>query len=210
MTTPAPTALVRAAAIGGALLALALSPARAQTPAARPALATAAADYRLAPRDLVQFQIFEEPDLLTIQRVSASGEIAVPMLGTIRIGGATLREAEQMMNRQYVEKGYFVKPQVILSLQTYAPRSVSVLGQVNKPEQIEFPVERDTIGIVQAITLAGGFTRIAKTDGVRVIRTVNGKEEQYTVNVTGYLESKSAEEFILLPDDVIYVPERVF
>lgn len=167
-------------------------------------------DYHLAARDQVQFQIFEEPDLLTLQRVSASGEIAVPMLGSVKVAGLTLREAEQNLNSQYVEKGFYVKPQVTLSLLAYAPRNVSVLGQVNKPDQIEFPVERETLGIVQAITLAGGFTRVAKTDSVHVIRSVNGKEEQYNVNVTGYLDSKTTEEFKLQPGDVVYVPERVF
>ena len=167
-------------------------------------------DYRIAQRDLVQFQIFDEPELLSVQRVSASGQISVPMLGTVKVGGFSLREAEAMLVKAYVDGGYFIKPQVIISVQTYAPRSVSVLGQVNHPEQIEFPVERERVGIVQAITLAGGFTRVAKTDGVRVLRTVEGKEEQYTINVTFYLDSKTGTEFQLLPDDIVYVPERVF
>lgn len=168
------------------------------------------ADYRIAQRDLVQFQVFDEPELVSVQRVSASGQISVPMLGTVKVGGLSLREAEAMLVKAYVEGGYFIKPQVIISVQTYAPRSVSVLGQVNRPEQIEFPVERERVGIVQAITLAGGFTRVAKTDGVRVLRTVEGKEEQFTVNVAFYLDSKTGTEFQLLPDDIVYVPERVF
>jgi polysaccharide export outer membrane protein len=167
-------------------------------------------DYRLGSRDLVQFLIFEEPDTLSIQRVSSTGEINVPMLGTIRVGGLSLREAEVNLAKTYVERGFFVKPQVILSVQTYAPRSVSVLGQVNHPEQIDLPLEREAIGIVQAIALAGGLTRIAKTDGIKVIRTVAGKEEQYTINLAQYLDSKSSSEFKLQADDVVYIPERAF
>lgn len=178
---------------------------RPATPASGPT-----GDYRIAPRDLLQFQIYEETDVQAAQRVSSSGEIGVPMLGTVRLAGLTLREAERRLEQAYIEKGYFVRPQVMLSVQTYAPRSVSVLGQVNKPERIDFPLEREDIGIVEAVTLAGGFTRVAKTDSVRVMRTAGGEERQFVVNVAEYLESRNKPEFKLLPDDVVFVPERVF
>lgn len=175
-----------------------------------PSINTGAGDYQLASRDFVQFQICEEPDTLTLQRISTTGEISVPMLGNVKVGGLTLQGAEEMLAKAYVQGGFFIKAQVILTVQTYAPRNVSVLGQVNKPEQIDMPVERDVINLVQAITLAGGFTRVAKTDGVRVIRSVDGKEQQFTINVSDYLDSKNSNQFMLRPDDIVYVPERVF
>ena len=182
----------------------------AQNPAPEPTFA--ANDYRIAPRDQLQFQIFEEPDSLLVQRVSSAGEISVPMLGSVRVAGLTLRQAEQMMEERYRKDGYFLKPQVILSFQAYAPRSVSVLGQVNRPEQIEFPIERGEIGIVSAITRAGGFTRVARTDQVRVMRFVGGEERSFIVNVAQYLDERTPtqKEFRLQPDDIVFVPERVF
>jgi len=174
---------------------------------------TPSPDYRLAIHDLIQFQLSGEPDLQAIQRISASGEIAVPMLGAMKVGGMTLREAEQGLVHAYVEKGFFVKPQVILSLQTYAPRSVSVLGQVNRPDQIEFPVESEQISLMRAITAAGGFTRIARTDAVRVNRRVGDRDESMTVNVDQFLRQKDAagsNDFLLMAGDVIFVPERTF
>jgi len=187
------------------------------TPAA-PAGATApqgsgpdARDYRIAPRDNLQFQIFEEPDSLLLQRVSSDGEIAVPLLGSVKISGMTLRQAESYIEEHYREGGFYLKPQVILSFESYAPRSVSVLGQVNNPNQIDFSIERGDIGILTAITRAGGFTRVAQTDAVKVIRTIDGKETTFTVNVTAYLNDKDAtQQFKLMPDDIVFVPERVF
>ncbi len=168
-------------------------------------------DYRISPRDLVQFQIFEEPDTLILQRVSASGEISVPMLGLVKVSDRTLREVEESAQKAYIERKFFVHPQVIVTVQAYAPRSISVLGQVNHPEQIMLPIEAGHIGIMQAITLAEGFTRLAKSDEVRVMRTVDGREEQHVVNIEGYLASKGAQaDFQLRPDDIVFVPERVF
>jgi protein involved in polysaccharide export with SLBB domain len=169
------------------------------------------ADYRLAARDLVQFQVFEEPETLVVQRVSISGAITVPMLGLIQVAGQTLLEVQQAAEKAYIDKGFYVKPQVMVTVQAYAPRSVSVLGQVNHPEQIALPIEASRIGIMKAITLAEGFTRLARSDQVLVIRTVAGHEEQHTVNINNYLASRGSEpEFVLRPDDVVFVPERVF
>lgn len=168
-------------------------------------------DYRLSPRDLVQFEIFEEPETLVVQRVSTSGAIIVPMLGPIQVADRTLLEVEQTAEKAYVDKGYYVRPQVMLTVQAYAPRSVSVLGQVNHPEQIALPIEASQIGIMKAITLAEGFTRLARSDQVLVIRTVEDHQEQHTININKYLTSGGSEpEFELRPDDIVFVPERVF
>jgi polysaccharide export outer membrane protein len=168
-------------------------------------------DYRLSPRDLVQFQVFEEPETLVVQRVSTSGAIIVPMLGPIQVAERTLLEVEQTTEKAYIDKGFYVRPQVMVTVQAYAPRSVSVLGQVNHPEQIALPIEASRIGIMKAITLAEGFTRLARSDEVVVIRTVDDHEEQHTINISKFLTSGGSEpEFELRPDDIVFVPERVF
>jgi len=170
-----------------------------------------ARDYRIAPRDSLQFQVFEEPDSLLLQRVSSAGEIAVPLLGSVKVSGMTLREAESYIEKRYRDGGFYLKPQVILSFESYGPRSISVLGQVNNPNQIDFSIERGDIGILTAITRAGGFTRVAQTDAVKVIRTVDGKETTFIINLTAYLNDKnSTQQFKLMPDDIVFVPERVF
>jgi protein involved in polysaccharide export with SLBB domain len=168
-------------------------------------------DYRIAPRDQIKFQITGETEDPLLQRVSSGGEISVPLLGAVKVVGLTLRETESLIEKRYREGGFYLNPQVILSFEAYAPRVISVLGQVNNPIQVEFSIEREQMGIVGAITRAGGFTRVAQTDSVKVMRTVEGKETIFKVNVASYLnETAKEQEFRLLPDDVVFVPERVF
>ncbi len=168
-------------------------------------------DYRIIPNDQIRFHITGEQDETLFQRVSSQGEISVPFLGTVKVVNLTLRETEILMEKRYREEGFFIEPQVILSFESYAPRTISVLGQVNSPVQIDFTTERKQMGIVNAITRAGGFTRVAKADTVKVMRTVDGKETTFTVNVAAYLnETAKEQQFMLLPDDIIFVPERVF
>jgi protein involved in polysaccharide export with SLBB domain len=170
-----------------------------------------APDYRIVARDELKFQITGEPEDPLIERVSTAGEISIPLLGAVRVAGLSLREVETMVEKKYREGGFFVNPQVILSFNSYAPRSVSVLGQVNNPSSVDFSIERESLGIVSAITKAGGFTRVARPDSVKVMRNVDGKDTAFVIDVTAYLnETTKAPEFELMPDDVVFVPERVF
>jgi protein involved in polysaccharide export with SLBB domain len=168
-------------------------------------------DYQIEPRDQIKFQVTGEADDPLVGRVSTAGEISIPLLGAVKIAGLSLRQAEDLMEKRYKAGGFFLNPQVILSFDSYAPRSVSVLGQVNNPSSVDFTIEREQMGIVSAITKAGGFTRVARPDSVKVTRNIDGKDTTFTVNVAAYLSQTSSDsEFKLMPDDIVFVPERVF
>src|SRR5690606_22309179 len=148
-------------------------------------------DYRLAPRDQVVFEMFNEPDVGTTQRLSSSGEMTLPLIGAVTLAGMTLREAEQEIRRRYIEGGYYVDPHVILSISEYGAHYVTVLGQVNRPDSIELPIEAASIGVVEAITQAGGFTRLARTDAVQITRqTAQGGERHFTIDVRDFLSRR--------------------
>jgi len=168
-------------------------------------------DYLIVSRDALKFQVTGEPDEPLVERVSSAGEVSIPLLGAVKVAGLSLRQAENLIEKRYVSEGYFLKPQVILSFDSYAPRNVSVLGQVNNPSQVDFSIEKGDMGIVSAITKAGGFTRVARPEQVRVTRNVDGKDTTIIVNVASYLDQTAKNnEFKLLPDDIVFVPERVF
>lgn len=172
-------------------------------------------DYEIAPLDLVTFQIYDEPDSRLVQRVSASGELRLPLIGIVNVAGLTLREAERKLVKMYLDQEFYIDPQVLLAMQEYSLRSVSVLGQVNRPEQILFPLEAKSMNLVQAITEAGGFTRLAKIDSIQVTRQdERGVDQRINVNLEAYFESKrknaDANAFALLPGDIVFVPERTF
>lgn len=180
---------------------------------ARPSAPAVTADYRIANHDLIQFQVYEEPDVAVIQRVSASGEIRLPLIGTVSLAGLTLREAESRLRERFIGGGFYVNPQIILSLEEYTERSVSVLGQVNQPNQVQLAPEADSIGLAQAITYAGGLTRLAKADAIQVVRTsADGREQRFVVDLNAYLGHRngSANQFELQPGDIVFIPERVF
>lgn len=169
-------------------------------------------DYRLQPFDLVVFEIFNEPEVGTAQRVSAGVDLRLPMIGSVNLRGLSVREAEEQLESLYRTGGYYKDPQVILYVAQHTERTISVIGQVNRPDRIEMPVGTDDMGLAQAVAMTGGLTRIARSNSVQVSRIgPDGKEERFTVDLDAYLNAEKSghgTDFRLKPDDVVFVPER--
>ncbi|HUU50962.1 MAG TPA: polysaccharide biosynthesis/export family protein [Nitrospinota bacterium] len=85
--------------------------------------------------------------------------------------------------------------------------TVFVFGQVRNPGAVV--MEKD-ITIVEAIALAGGFTRLASENRTRVIRVVDGKLTKITVKMADVKKGDSSKNIILKPEDIVVVPERFF
>lgn len=169
--------------------------------------------YRIFPRDAIQLTVHGEPDVGGERRVDGQGEINVPLIGPVKIAGLTPAEAQLVIAKKYIEAEIFIRPEVVVTVSEYSPKEVMVLGQVGKQGKQIFSSEATTLPIVEAITAAGGFTRIAKADAVRVTRRdERGNEQSFTINVEKMIEGRSpaGEGFVLQPGDVVFVPERVF
>lgn len=171
-------------------------------------------DYRLSTGDLIVVEMFEQQEIRQGQRLTAAGEIRMPMIGRVTLTGLTVRQAELRMEEMYKTGGFFINPQIIIFVQEYAERYVSIIGQVQSPGRMQLPEETNSIGILQAVTLAGGFTRIADRKSVQISRTnEEGIQEQITINVDDLLNARrpgDKREFDLLAGDVVFVRERTF
>ncbi len=169
-------------------------------------------DYVLQPQDVLRIYVFQHDDInKQTDSVSISKEhtITLPLIRTVNLRGMTVRQAEEFIRAAY-DKDYLVNPQVSIQVLKYAERGVNVVGQVNNPGRIQFPQERE-LSIVDAISLAGGFTRLADLKKVRLTRTAsNGEKDVQEVNVDLMMKSGGSEVVMLEKDDVVLVPERNF
>ena len=171
--------------------------------------------YRILVRDQVQMTVFDEPDLSTVQRVDGRGQLRVPLLGNVKVSGHTIRDAEQLLEKLFVQGEFLKDPMVTIKIVEYAPREVSVLGAVRSPGTIPFPIEVNTMDIVDVISKVGGFTGIAKGEAVKVTRqNDSGDESVFKVDVesliTGRGGKPGSDRFLIYPGDVIYVPDRLW
>lgn len=188
------------------------------SPATPPPATTADTDpsYRLAPGDSVSINIYAEPEMSASQRLDVTGILRLPMIGEIKLGGLSVREAEKTLEKLYRDRELLKAPLVSISVSNYALREVSVLGAVRSPGNFQFPKETTNLDIADLITRLGGFTPTAKSDAVSVIRRKpDGREEVTTVDVERMISGRrrgdaSRREFAVYPGDRIWVPERLF
>ena len=167
-----------------------------------------AVDYVLQSGDMLRVEVFQEPDLLKEVRISQEYTINLPLIGTLNLRGQTLHQTMELVRRLY-DKDYLVNPQVNISVMEYSKRTVDVQGQVGRPGTVEFPPE-EGLTLYQAITRAGGFTRLADRKRVLLTRkTPEGASETITVNVNDIIEGTTHEVWPLQKDDSVFVPERI-
>ena len=182
----------------------------AQAPPAQAPVAQAPADanYRLAANDLLDFRVFQEPELDAVIRISGDGNAIFPLIGAVSIAGKTIGEATELLRKSYMG-GYLVNPQVNLTVRTYSRRVFTVLGQVQRPGSYDIQGS-ESITLLQAIGMAGGYTRIANPGNVTVKRREGGAERIYRFNAKKMAKTDSDSAFSVKPGDVITVAESIF
>ncbi len=171
-------------------------------------MAQSDSDYRLASDDLLDFRVFQEPELDAVIRVSGDGNAIFPLVGQVPIAGKTIGEATELLRQRYMA-GYLVNPQVTLTVRNYARRVFTMLGQITKPGSYNIEGS-ETISLLDAIGMAGGYTRIANPGKVTVKRRVGGKETVIRVDARKMARSSAQENFQIQPGDVITVGESIF
>jgi polysaccharide export outer membrane protein len=182
-----------------------MCPVHADTPASAP---EADGDYRIQPGDTVRIQIYQEPDLDREIRVSKEGEIFLPLIGRLVVKDETVLRVEKVVHLLYDRK-YLVNPQVNITVVKYRQRTVNVMGAVNSPQAIEFPPEQP-LTLLDAIARAGGFNRLANRKSVRLTRSFSdGHKENYTIDADKLISGSKTDSWVLLSDDVIFIPESI-
>lgn len=166
-------------------------------------------EYRLGAEDILFITVHDQPDLTTRARVSADGNITFPLLGNVQVSGITIRELEDKLT-ELLRRDYLVNPQVIVYIEQYSPKQVSVIGCVNTPGKYDLYAEKETT-VLQAIAMAGGFKDTANVNGTRILRVEDGAEKTIFVKVKDITEKGQKEKDMpLKPNDVVFVPESFF
>ena len=164
--------------------------------------------YQLQPGDLVDIQVYMEDNMNRVLRLNGNGSITFPLVGNIKLAGLTLEQAEQRLAGKLT--AYIKNPQVSMLVKEYGNKTVYVLGQVNKPSSIQIPPEKP-LTVLEAITSVGGFTDIANTSKVRVLRVTEGKQKTIDVDVTQITkQGNKSLDIALMPGDVVFVPQSMF
>jgi polysaccharide biosynthesis/export protein len=150
--------------------------------------------YRVGAGDRLTIRVAGEPDLTSDYLVDGSGDISMPFVQTIHIGGLSTQQVEQMITSR-LRKGYLRDPKV--SVQATALRPFYILGEVTTSGSFAY---QPGITIQNAIAIAGGYGARADQGAVLITRK----------NVNGTVTKRVPVTTQIYPGDIIYVRERWF
>jgi polysaccharide biosynthesis/export protein len=111
-------------------------------------------DYRIGPEDLVEISVFEVPELSRTVRVSASGDISLPLIGIIQVAGFTPLQLEQAVMAS-LRQSYVKDPQVSVFLKEYRSDPVSVVGAVKAPGLYQIQTQKT---LIELLAMAQGLS----------------------------------------------------
>ena len=163
--------------------------------------------FLLGPEDELEITVWGNKDLTRVTAVRPDGLISMPIIGDVQAAGLTADALAQRIADRL--KQYIANPAVSVSVKELNSYSVYVLGEVSKPGKFQL---KSYITVLQAISMAGGFTEWAKKNKLQVVRaTQNGDHQRQEVHIPlryDDLVSGRGEpgNIVLHPGDTVVVP----
>jgi polysaccharide export outer membrane protein len=178
-------------------------PAPSMPPALAAALAVqteAATDYRIGPLDKLNIVVFEVKDL-TIENlpVDASGQILLPLIGSVVAGGKTTTELSEEIAAR-LKANFLQSPQVSVTVAGTASQKITVEGAVNEAGVFEL---KGRTSLLEAVARAKGVSKAANSHHVAIIRTLNGAPRAATFDLAAISAGRSANPEVLANDVVV-------
>jgi len=127
----------------------------------KPTAGNPSAELLIGEGDLLQITLYGVPDFNQHVRVDSSGEISLPMIGTVKLLALSTKQAEQIIEKDLKSGGFYNNPQVTILQQEFGSQGISVLGEVTKPGVYPVLTARKLFDMLSA---AGGTTPKAGRD----------------------------------------------
>ncbi len=168
----------------------------------------------IVPEDVLEITVCEHNDLSITTRVSSNGYISFPLLGSLNVSGMTVRELEKEIE-ELLDKDYIVNPHVVVLTTEFSSKLVYIMGEVKMPQAIDLTRNKGTT-ILEAITMAGGFTDKANRNKIKIIRTTaDGTKENIKVKFSSIIKGPKndhgdRDDTGIKPGDVIIISQRKF
>jgi len=155
----------------------------------------------LGPGDELEVTVYGAPDLSGHTRVSADGNISLPLIGYVRVAGLSSSEAEATIEAQLRKNNVVNDPQVSVYAKEYTSSGISVAGEVAKPGFYSVLGPHRLFDVLQA---AGGTTDRAAN---KVVISHRDQTDATTLSISKDPSEMAASNVVLRPGDTVVVPK---
>jgi polysaccharide export outer membrane protein len=164
-----------------------------------------AAPMQVGPGDLLEIAVFDTPELAGKVRVNSAGEITLPLIGTMHVGGLAPERVQALVATSLHDQNFVKDPQVSVFVDEYASQGVYVIGEVMKPGP--YPL-MGSHRLLDFISAAGGFT--PRAGKIVTIKSAADPDHPRTISMDSAEKDKNPEiaagDSIIIPQaGVVYV-----
>ncbi len=166
--------------------------------------------YTIGVGDVLQVNVWRNPELSLVVPVRPDGKISMPLVGDVVAAGKTATELSDNLREQLVN--FIRNPQVTIivteTTSTDFQRRVRVTGAVENPLSI---VHRDGMTVLDLVLEAGGVTEFAIPNKAVLYRKTESGAKAYSIRLGDILKKGRLEtNYELAPSDIVTIPERTF
>lgn len=157
--------------------------------------------------DELEIRIAGEEKFATTYSIAPDGTVSLPYINRVEIAGLEPHEIEARVRTALIEREIFTDPSVSVVVKTYRSKKIEIIGEVKKPDS--YPLEPG-MGLLRAISLAGGFTSLANPSSVTLRRRLSdGSVRVVRISVDAIIDNE-IPDVPLQAGDSVNVPKSVF
>jgi polysaccharide export outer membrane protein len=174
-------------------------------------MTTAVNDYKylIGPNDTVNIFVWRNPELSGSFIVRPDGQITTSLVEDILVAGKTptqlAREMETILSK------FIRDPVVTVSVNGFVgpySEQVRVIGAASKPQAYPY---RQYMTLLDLMIASGGLTEFASGNSAKLVRTQNGKQISYEINLDDLIRDGDISANVdMLPGDIVIIPEAWF
>ena len=166
-------------------------------------------DYLIGPGDNLSIIVWRNPEVSLVVPVRPDGKITTPLVEDLPASGKTSTELARDIEKALAK---FIQQPVVTVIVTgfvgtYGEQ-IRVIGQAAKPQSL--PYRRD-MSILDVMIAVGGVTEFAAGNKASIIRTIDGKQQQFTVRLNDLIKDGDISANVpMRPGDILVIPESFF
>jgi len=174
-------------------------------------------DYKIEANDVINIRMFANDGFKLVDLansglsnnliqldyiVNSDGTCKFPLIGRVKIGGLSIREATEYLEQVYAE--FYVKPYVNLAVTN---KRVIVFPGNGGTAQVIYLKNNNTT-IIEALALTGGIPEDGKAYKVKLIRNPSNEKPKVYLMDLSKIEGVAAGNTVVMAHDIIYVEPR--
>ncbi len=156
--------------------------------------------------DVFEMRIMGEEKLPVSFTVAPDGTVDLPYIKRVLVAGVEPQEVAEIIRKKLIEREVLADPTVSVNMKEYNSKRIEIIGEVTKPGSLPLV---PGMTLVRAISIAGGFTAMARKGEVTIRRRVKGGTRAAPVSVEAIIDNRIPDP-LLQAGDAVYVPQKVF